>query len=168
MWTEISSILKNLALFNPLALEAMILDFGVQFQTRCGDWYSSKLSIDIFSWGSGAPTIWISKGPKQNLKGPSIEIHYQFSNLGGPLGPQAKFHSGAPLVQGPHLDFLPRAPESPVLLFSIKLCSGECHRTSLMISQHWALSAWLRICLALTGNKPLPELMLTKFNDDMS
>ena len=71
------------------------------------------LSVDIFCWGSGAPTIWISKGPKQNLKGPSIEIHYQFSNLGGPLGPQTKFHKG-PIgfsgARGPYL----RAPECPV------------------------------------------------------
>ena len=61
-------------------------------------------------WGSGAPTIWISKGPKQNLKGTSIEIHYQFSNFCGPLGPQAKFHKG-PIgflgARGPY----PRASE---------------------------------------------------------
>ena len=52
-------------------------------------------------------------GPKQNLKGPSIEIHYQFSNFGGPLGPQAKFHKGPngfSGAQGPYH----RAPESPV------------------------------------------------------
>ena len=38
-----------------------------------------------FCQGSRDPTIWISKVPKQNLKGPSIEIHYQFSNYGGSI-----------------------------------------------------------------------------------
>ena len=71
----------------------------------------SGLSVDIFCWGSGAPTIWISKGPQQNLMGPFIEIHYQLSNFGGPLGPQAKFHKG-PIgfsgARGPYL----RAPSA--------------------------------------------------------
>ena len=41
----------------------------------------SGLSVDIFSWGSGAPPFefpCISEHLKQNLKGPSIEIHDQF------------------------------------------------------------------------------------------
>ena len=79
----------------------------------------SGLSVDIFCWGSGAPTIWISKGPQQNLEGPFIEIHYQLSNFGGPLGPQAKFHKG-PIgfsgARGPYL----RAPECPD-------CHGHLH-----------------------------------------
>ena len=52
------------------------------------------LSVDIFCWGSRAPTIWTSKGPKQNLKDPSIEIHHQFSNFGCSIGPSGKFHKG--------------------------------------------------------------------------
>ena len=73
-----------------------------------------------FCWGSGAPTIWISKGPKQNLKGTSIEIHYQFSNFWSPLGPQAKFHKG-PIgflgARGPSLGLPPPPPpESPAWL----------------------------------------------------
>ena len=73
------------------------------------------LLVDIFCWGSEAPTIWISRGPKQNLKGPSIEIYYQFSNFGGPLGPQAK------ILQGPHWIFrspgpLPPGPREPCLI----------------------------------------------------
>ena len=48
------------------------------------------------------PTIWISKGPKQNLKGLSIEIHYQFSNFGRYIGPSGKISEGPPLdFQGP-------------------------------------------------------------------
>ena len=54
-----------------------------------------------FCWGSGAPTIWISKGLKQSLKGTSLEIHYQFSNFWGPLGPQTKFHKGPWIFRGP-------------------------------------------------------------------
>ena len=73
--------------------------------------FTPGLSVDIFCWGSGAPTIWISKGPKQNLKGPSIEIHYQFSNFWGSIGPSGK------ISQGPHWIFRGppylRAPESP-------------------------------------------------------
>ena len=73
---------------------------------------STGLSVDLFCWGSGAPTIWISKGPKQNLKGPSIEIHYQFSNFGGSIGPPGK------ISQGPHWIFrgpgpLPPGPQVP-------------------------------------------------------
>ena len=45
---------------------------------HCNVEYAKQLHVDIFCWGSGAPTIWISKGPKQNLKGPSIETHHQF------------------------------------------------------------------------------------------
>ena len=50
---------------------------------RHNDKGPAGLSVDIFCWGSGAPTIWISKGFRQNLKGPSIEKHYQFSNFSG-------------------------------------------------------------------------------------
>ena len=72
----------------------------------------SGLSVDIFCWGSEAPTIWISKGPKQNLKGPSIEIYYQFSNFGGSIGPSGK------ILQGHHWIFrgpgpLPPGPREP-------------------------------------------------------
>ena len=67
-----------------------------------------------FCWGSGAPTIWISKGPRQNLKGTSIEIHYQFSNFGGSIGPSGK------ISQGPHWIFrgpwpLPPGPREPCM-----------------------------------------------------
>ena len=68
---------------------------------------NAGLSVDIFCWGSGAPTIWISKGPKQNLKGPSIEIHYQFSNFGGSIGPPGK------ISQGPHWIFRGPGPLPP-------------------------------------------------------
>ena len=52
------------------------------------------------------------QGPAQNLKGPSIEIHYKFSNLGGSIGPSAK------ISQGPHWIFrgpgpLPPGPREP-------------------------------------------------------
>ena len=46
----------------------------------------SWLLVDIFCWGSRAFTMWISKGSKQILEGPSIEIHYRFSNFRGPTG----------------------------------------------------------------------------------
>ena len=92
----------------------------------------SGLSVNIFCWGSGAPPSEFSKGPKQNLKGLSIEIHYQFSNFGGPLGPQAKFHMG-PIgfwgAQGPYL----QAPESPEWLIHIQdnLCTCNQQTTTL-------------------------------------
>ena len=75
---------------------------------------NTGLSVDMFCWGSGAPTIWISKGPKQNLKGPSIEIqlHYQFSNFRRSIGPSSKISQGPHWIfrgPGPYL----RAPESP-------------------------------------------------------
>ena len=66
--------------------------------------FTPGLSVDFFCWGSGAPTIWISKGPKQNLKGPSIEIHYRFSNSGGSIGPSGK------IWQGPHWIFRGSGP----------------------------------------------------------
>ena len=70
------------------------------------------LSVDVLYCGSRAPTIWISMGPKQNLKGPSIEIHYQFSNFGRSIGPLGK------ISQGPHWIFrgpgpLPPGPREP-------------------------------------------------------
>ena len=46
----------------------------------------SKFLVDIFCWGSGALTTWISKGSKQILECPSIEINYRFSNFRGPTG----------------------------------------------------------------------------------
>ena len=70
-----------------------------------------------FCWGLEAHTIWISNGPKRNLKGPSIEICTLpiLPILGGPLGPQAKFHKG-PIgfsgARGPYI----LAPESRALV----------------------------------------------------
>ena len=63
------------------------------------------LLVDIFCWGSGLPSIWISKGPKQNLKAPSIEIHSTNSPIfEGSIGPSNK------ILQGPHWIFRgPRA-----------------------------------------------------------
>ena len=71
-----------------------------------------------FCWGSGAPTIWISKGPRQNLKGPSIEIYFQFSNFWGSIGPSGK------ISQGPHWIFrgpgpLPPGPREPCIYIYI-------------------------------------------------
>ena len=67
----------------------------------------SGFLVDIFCWGSGAPTIWIFKGPKQNLKGLSIEIHYQFSNFWGSIGPSGK------ISHGPHWILRGRGPYLP-------------------------------------------------------
>ena len=73
---------------------------------------NTGLLVDIFCWGSRAPTIWISKGPKQNLKGPSIEIHYQFSNFGGSIGPSGKISQGPHwILRGPGP--LPPGPREP-------------------------------------------------------
>ena len=59
------------------------------------------IPLDIFCWGSEAPAIWISKGPTQNLKDPSIEIHYQFSNFAGSIALKENF-TRVPLdFQGP-------------------------------------------------------------------
>ena len=55
----------------------------------------------------GAPTIGISKGPKQNLMGASIQIHYQFSNFEGSIGPSGK------ISQGPHWIFRGPGPLPP-------------------------------------------------------
>ena len=46
---------------------------------------ATGLSIDIFVEGPG-PAMWISKGPKQILEGPSIEMHYNFVVSIGPSG----------------------------------------------------------------------------------
>ena len=76
------------------------------------------LLVAIFCWESRALTIWISKGPKQNLKGPSIEIHHQFSNFLGSIGPSGKISQGPHWIfrgPGPYL----RAPENPVTWFNI-------------------------------------------------
>ena len=72
----------------------------------------SGLSVDIFCWWSGALTIVISKGSKQILEGPSIEIYWQVSDFGSPLGPQAKFHKGPIGFSGAWGPY-PRAPKSP-------------------------------------------------------
>ena len=57
--------------------------------------------------------MWISKGPKQDLVGPSIEYITNSPILGSPLGSRAKFNRG-PIgfsgARGPKL----WAPESPV------------------------------------------------------
>ena len=42
-------------------------------------------------------------------------------------------------------------------VFSGKLLSGECHRTSLMICQHWLSKGLVTSC-----NQPVPEPMLTR------
>ena len=58
------------------------------------------LSVDIFCWGSRALTIGISKDP-------SIDIHCQFSNFGGSIGPSGN------ISQGPHRIFRGLGPLSP-------------------------------------------------------
>ena len=68
----------------------------------------TRASVDIFFWGSRAPAIWISKGPKQNLKGPSNWIHYLFFNFGGPIGLSGK------ISQGLHWIFRGVGPLPPV------------------------------------------------------
>ena len=56
--------------------------------------FQTRLLVDIFCGGSGAPTIWISMGPKQNLMGPPLKYITNSPILWGPLGPQAEFHKG--------------------------------------------------------------------------
>ena len=51
-----------------------------------------------------------SKGSKQILEDPSIEIHYKFSNFGDPLGPQVEFHEG-------HIGFSGALSPKPPRLF---------------------------------------------------
>ena len=67
------------------------------------------------------------KDPKQNLKGPSIEIHYQFSSFGGSIGPSGK------ISQGPHWIFRGLGPLPP----------GPWEPWSVMVSR-W-LQAWDRM-----------------------
>ena len=69
--------------------------------------YNSGLSVEIYCWGSEALTILILKVPEQILAGPIIEIHYQFSNLGGSIGPSGKISQ----AWGPYWIF--RGLESP-------------------------------------------------------
>ena len=93
------------------------------------------LSVDIYCWGSGAPNISISNGPKQNLEGPSIEIHYQFSNFGGSIGPSGK------ISQGPHGIF--RGPVSlpPGAREPCKNIFDVCNTPQLSVSQFSYTSA---------------------------
>ena len=77
------------------------------------------------------------QGPEQNLKSPSIEIHYQFANFGRSIGPQAKFHKG-PIgfsrAQGPYLQAL----ESQVyILLYIKACETESPKKKSLFFVLW-------------------------------
>ena len=70
------------------------------------------LSVDIFCWGSGGPTIWLSKGPKQNLKGPYIEIDAISPKFFGSIGPSSKISQGLHWIfRGPGR--LPPGPRKP-------------------------------------------------------
>ena len=79
---------------------------------KCFKWLS-KLSVDIFCWGYGAPHHLKFQGPQAKFEG---SLHWNTLPIlqfeGGPLGPQTKFRKG-PIglsgAQGPYL----RAPESP-------------------------------------------------------
>ena len=96
-WYPYDSKLLNQSKASKIEIQMGMVKMLLIFREK----FNMQLSVDISSWGSRALTIWISKGPKQNLKGPSIEIHYQFSNFGGFIGPSGKI-SQAPLdFQGP-------------------------------------------------------------------
>ena len=91
---------------------------------------------DIFCWGSWAPTTWISKAPKQNLKGPSTEIQHQFSNFWGSIGPSGK------ISQGPHWIFRGPGPftSSPP---SLSTTEGLCYKQVDCTTWYWsAVSKW--------------------------
>ena len=64
--------------------------------------------VDEYSFANG-------EGPKQNLKGPSIEIHYQFSNFGRSIEPSIKFHKGQFGFSGARGSYLQESPGNHML-----------------------------------------------------
>ena len=102
----------NVRRFSPTLIESIeiarqmvVMYLSHQHRPQCKHCSDiSGLSVDIFCSGSRASNIGISKGPKQNLKGSCIEIHYRFSNFGWSIGPSGK------ISQGPHCIFRGSGP----------------------------------------------------------
>ena len=115
LWHD-KSLLESMLTYCQLGIKLQLTHWGREMYvcvTKRG-YHCSALGRH-FCWGSWAPTIWIPKGPKQNLKGPSIEIHYQFSNFREAIGPSGKISQGPRWIfRGPGP--LPAGPESPALV----------------------------------------------------